>query len=221
MSFFEKLTRLFKDTPLPDETMDVFINTSDTKELLSGLDKLITRNELRLKQLNKELESLEEMEQDDVSKIRGGSVSGRTKNNVLRSIKRMRKQMDNLEQRIEIYDRNINLHLNLIGKIQQMEAMSLAGVDEAQIDDIILDFETHFEEYSETVAAGEGAASESEPFKAASSEELSELESEIKGETEPAPRSKDEEELRDLEQEIVEKKPAPKQKKRAEAEEEG
>ena len=219
MSIFDKLAKLFKDTPLPDETKDIFVNTSDTKELLSGLDKLITRNELRLKQLNKELEKLEEMEQTDVKKVKDGSVSGRSKNNVLRTIKRMRRQLDNLERRIEIYDRNINLHLNLIGKIQQMEAMSLAGVDEEQIDDIILDFESHFEEYTETVAAGETAV-EHEPLKGTSDEELAELEAEIKGEKEPEAQTPEEKELRDLEKEIVEGKPREK-KKKAQAEEEG
>ena len=218
MSIFEKLGRLFKDTALPDETKDIFLNTADTKELLAGLDKLITRNELRLKQLNKELEKLENMEQGEVAKIREGKTSGRAKNNVLRSIKRQRAQLDNIEQRIEIYDRNISLHLNLIGKIQQMEAMNLAGVDEEQIDDIILDFETHFEEYTETVASAEGAAAEHEPFKTASEGELTQLEAEIKGEVQPAAASKEEEELRKIEKEIIsEKPPAP---KKAEAQEE-
>jgi len=220
MSIFEKIGQLFKDTPLPDETKEVFVNTSDTKELLAGLDKLITRNELRLKQLNKELEKLEDMEQEKVQKVQEGKTSGRAKNNVLRSIKRMRRQLDNLEQRIEIYDRNISLHLNLIGKIQQMEAMNLAGVDEEQIDDIILDFESHFEEYTETVAAAESASGEREPFKSASDSELAQLEAEIKGETEPEARSEQEKQLRELEKEIVSGKPEEK-KKKAEAEEEG
>ena len=220
MSIFEKLGRMFKDTPLPEETKDVFLNTADTKELLAGLDKLITRNELRLKQLNKELEKVEEMEQGDVAKVREGKVSGRTKNNTLRSIKRLRRQLDNLEQRIEIYDRNITIHLNLISKIQQMEAMSLAGVAEEQIDDIILDFETHFEEYTETVAAAESAAAERKPFKATSNAELEQLEKELKGEAEEPARSEDEKELRELEKEIVSGKQREK-KKKAEAEEEG
>lgn len=220
MSIFDKLGKMFRDTPLPEETKDIFLNTSDTKELLGGLDKLITRNELRLKQLNKELENLEGMEQAEVEKVREGKVSGRAKKNALRSVKRMRRQLDNLEQRIEIYDSNISLHLNLIGKIQQMEAMNLAGVAEEQIDDIILDFETHFEEYTETVSAAESAAAEREPFKSASAGELAELEAEIKGEKEPEPRSAEEEELRELEKEITSGKPAAKKKKKAEAEEE-
>ncbi len=219
MSIFEKLGRLFTDTALPDETKDVFLNTSDTRELLGGLDKLITRNELRLKQLNKELENLEEMELENVKKIQEGMVSGRAKNNVLRSVKRQRAQLDNLEQRIEIYDRNISVHLNLIGKIQQMEAMTLAGVDEEQIDDIILDFESHFEEYTETLAAAEGVKTEREPFKSASEGELVELEAEIKGEAQPLPRSEEDEKLRKLEKEIVSDKPPA--EKKAEAEEEG
>jgi hypothetical protein len=220
MSIFDKLGKLFKDTPLPDETKEIFINTSDTKELLGGLDKLITRNELKLKQLNKELEKLEDMEQVVVIKVREGKVAGRAKNNALRSVQRMRRQLDNIEQRIEIYDRNITLHLNLIGKIQQMEAMSLAGVDEEQIDDIILDFESHFEEYTETVAAAEGAAVQHQPFRSASESELAQLEAEIKGEAQPAARSEEEEALRELEKEITSGKPRPGEKKKAEAQEE-
>lgn len=220
MSIFEKLGRLFKDTPLPDETKEVFLNTADTKELLTGLDKLITRNEVRLKGLNKELENLSEMEQAEVKRVQNNEVTGRTKNNALRSVRRIRRQLDNIEQRIEIYDRNISLHLNLIGKIQQMEAMSLAGIDEEQIDDIILDFESQFEEYTETVAASEGAASR-EPFKSVSDGELAQLEAEIKGEAQPEPRTDDEKDLRELEKEITARKPAAgKKKKKPAAEEE-
>lgn len=217
MSIFEKLGRLFKDTPLPDETKEVFLNTADTKELLVGLDKLITRNEVRLKGLNKELEKLSEMEQAEVMRIHNNEVSGRTKNNALRSVRRIRRQLDNLEQRIEIYDRNISLHLNLIGKIQQMEAMNLAGVDEEQIDDIILDFESQFEEYTETVAASESAAAR-EPFKSVADSELAQLEAEIRGEAQP--RTADEKELRELEKEITSEKPAADKKKKAAAQEE-
>jgi hypothetical protein len=129
----------------------------------------------------------------------------------------MRRQLDNLEERMDIYDRNINLHLNLIGRIQQVEAMSLAGVDEAQIDDIILDFETHFEQYTETVAAGEAAITAKDTLKSASDNELAELESEIKGETEPQPKRAGEKELKDLEKEILADKPRAKKKRKAEA----
>ncbi len=218
MSLFEKIGKLFTDTPLPEETKEVFLNTSNTKELLGGLDKLITRNELRLKQLNKELENREQMERADVKKIQDGTVSGRAKNNVLRSIKRMRRQLDNLEQRIEIYDKNISLHLNLIGKIQQTEAMSLAGVDEAQIDDILLDFETNLEDYKETMAAGEGAAEAREPLTTASDEELVKLEAEIKGEAEPEAQSAEKKELRELEKEIKSRPGKADKEKEAEAE---
>ena len=56
-------------------------------------------------------------------------------------------------QTLRIYERNMNLHLNLIGKIQQMEAMKLGGVDEAKIDQIVMDFEEKLEKYAAKLEA--------------------------------------------------------------------
>ena len=53
-------------------------------------------------------------------------------NNALRRIGRLRKQMDNLEERLRIYNRNINLQIHLAGKVQALDAMELRGVDESE-----------------------------------------------------------------------------------------
>ena len=49
----------------------------------------------------------------------------------------------------------MNLHLNLIGKIQDVEAMNLRGVNEGRIDAIIMGFEENLEKYNETMHAAE------------------------------------------------------------------
>ena len=81
------------------------------------------------------------IEASEVGKVRSGELPERSKNNVLRKIQRLRKQMDNLEERQQIYNRNINLQIDLVGRVQALDAMELRGVDEDRIDEILGDYE--------------------------------------------------------------------------------
>ncbi|RME74432.1 MAG: hypothetical protein D6785_15885 [Planctomycetota bacterium] len=178
----EKLKALFSRSEIPEETKSLLSKAQTTQELLQGLDELLTRNELEFNELNREITQLEEIEQEEMAKIREGNLPPRAKQNTLLYIKRLRKQMDNLQNRLYIYDKNINLHLNLIAKIQDMEAMALKGVDEKDIDKIIVDFQTNLERYMDSVVAAEAAEEYVVDLGDKERAELEALEKEIVGE---------------------------------------
>ncbi len=134
---------------------------------------------MELGEVRKEVDRVEGSEREEAAKVRDAKVDGRQKRYTLQTIKRLRRQLDNLESRMAIYDRNITLHLNLISKIQDMQAMALRGVTEEKIDEIITEFEQHLAEFSEVVRAGETALEGVTGLAAEENRELEALEREI------------------------------------------
>ncbi len=176
----EKLKRLFGRKEIPREAQDLLRDATTPRQLLHGLDELIARNEVEVQGLNRDMESLEGTDQKESERIRSGELRERTKNNVLRRIQRLRQQMDNLEERQRIYNRNINLLIRLVGRIQALEAMELRGVDEDQIDTILSDYEEEFAAYRNVLDTEELLVSD---FGSSldDSQNLSKLEAEILG----------------------------------------
>lgn len=190
MPLMEKLKGLFSRKEIPVEARDLLKDASTPKELLKGLDELIDRNEIEVKDINREMEALENIEQSESSKVRSGELPDRSKNNVLRRIQRLRKQMDNLEERQRIYNRNINLQIHLVGRIQALDAMELRGVDEDRIDEILTDYEDELSRYQSVLDSEELMVSDIGTM-VDDSADLAAIEAEILGEsaapTEPAP----------------------------------
>lgn len=153
MGWFERFKDWISGKRIPDETKSVLEGFDDARLALKELDRLATQNEMEIERLNREIERLEKMETQQVEKLKEGSVGERSKRVVLRTIQRLRMQMDNLENRITIYENNVRLHLALIGRLQQMEAMELSGVGEEEIDEVLFDFEAALEEYEEKLQA--------------------------------------------------------------------
>ena len=219
----DKLKAMLTRHPVSEETMQVVEKAGTTRELLHGLDALHTRNEMEFNEVTREIEKLEAIEEGEGGAIRAGELSERRKRNALLRIRRLRKQMENLDNRLKIYDRNMSLHLNLIGKVQEMEAMSLRGVSEKEIDKIVLDFEEKLDSYMNTMASAQ-VVEESVPIPDVATEhELQKIEREVLDE-EPPPRAKkkkkakegpEEESLEDLERKIMTAEPERKSKEEA------
>jgi hypothetical protein len=219
---FDRLKALLSRQPVSEETKGVIAKATTARELLHGLDALHTRNEMEFNEVTREIEKLEQIERTEAEKIRGGSLSDRRKRNALLKIRRLRKQMENLDNRLKIFDRNMSLHLNLIGKVQEMEAMSLRGLDEKKIDSIMIDFEEKLEAYMNSMASAQ-VVEESTPIPdVATEKELREIEQEVvqeAEEAEKAERQKEEasreESLEELERKIMQ--PAPPAREEPEA----
>ncbi|MCX7703510.1 MAG: hypothetical protein N2234_05360 [Planctomycetota bacterium] len=192
MNWFERFKAWISGKRLPDETKAALEGSEDSMRLLGELDNLTTRNEMEIGRLNKEIERLEKMEQEQVARLKDESIGERSKRIILRTIQRLRMQMDNLENRIAIYENNLRLHLTLIGRLQQIQAMGLTGVSEEEIDDVLDDFEMALEEYEEKLQAGRLMEMAKRPKETASEdEELLHLEKEILGKTKESDREKE------------------------------
>jgi len=176
----ERLRRLFARKEIPVEARDILARANTPEQMLRGLDELITRNEVEVGRIHREIEALEAVEGQEKERIRSGELPERSRNNALRKIQRLRKQMDNFEERLRIYNRNISLQIDLAGKVQSLEAMELRGVDEERIDSILLEYEEQLAAYS-SVLDTEDVATSALPRQLDDSEELRRLEAEILG----------------------------------------
>jgi carbon monoxide dehydrogenase subunit G len=187
MNLLEKIKNLFSKGGIPEEVKNVLADAKTTQQLLTGLDEVLTRNEMEFNKLKKEIDRVVSVLDEEEGKIKEEEdLSGRQKRYTLQYIKRLRSHLDNLDHRMTIFDKNINLHIQLIGKIQDMEAMALRGVDEKQIDDIIMEFEEQVAKYMDVVTAGEAGFEGATSISEREDRELARLEKEIVGETAPA-----------------------------------
>jgi len=159
MSVMEKLKALFQSEKLPDETRELYGRASTPWELIRELEGLRGRNEVELRENEQELIGLEKALLMEENTIRTGGMTATEETIVLRRIERLQKQRENLDRQVSIYNENVNLHLNLISKIQEMEAMRSRGVEEDQIDRLVEDVEAHVEEYKRVSIAAESGTS--------------------------------------------------------------
>ena len=181
MNILDKIRKMFSRGEMPEEARSVIRDAKTTQEALAGLDSVLTRNEIEINKLKKEIDKVDGILQEEEGKVRDEKVLGRQKRYTLQYVKRLRGHLDNLENRMSIFDKNINLHIKLIGKIQDMEAMALRGVDEAQIDRIIMEFEDHVSKYMDVVHAGEAGFEASTTITDREDRDLARLEREILG----------------------------------------
>ena len=189
MNILEKLKSLFSREDIPEEAKSAFSGARSTQELLGGLDAVATRNEMESTKLKKEIDRVVAVLKEEEEKIRGGAAEGRQKKYTLQYIKRLRAHLDNLDRRMDIYDKNINLCIQLIGKVQDMEAMALRGVDEPTIDRIIMEFEDQMGKYMDVVHAGEAGFEGDPTLEDRPDKDLDRLEKEILGGEAAAPEA--------------------------------
>lgn len=179
MGLFQKLRGLFGGRHVSEEARAAYERSRDLTELKHNLDDVLTRNEVELKAVQKEYEKLESVERVEADKVRSGAVDGRQKRYTLQSIKRTRLQLDNLEQRMAIYDRAIRMQLNLIAQIQNIEAMALTGIDEAKVDAVVAEHDEKLAEFTDAVEAIESSLQAAPALRKEEDADLAALEAEI------------------------------------------
>lgn len=185
MSLLERIKDMIRTSS--GEAEQVIKDANSTREMLERLDELITQNEVELRKTRQELARLEMSERASVENIKSGRVGDREKEFVLLQIKRTRTQMQNLKLKADILNKNIELHMNLVGKIQAMEAMDLRGIEQNLVERVMLDFEEGMEKFRDSVQTGEGVTETREDvLTTKDKDELRKLEKEIMGEEEPA-----------------------------------
>lgn len=161
---------------LPDWLKRLFRGPRSSKEALQDLDAIVTRNEIGLDNLRGEIQRTDTELKAEEARIRGKQVDGWEKRFVLQSVRRLRTHLVNLDRRMNIYDKNITVALTMIGKVEDMEAMSLRDVSAEDIDRLILDFEEQMQSYLNDVGM---TIEPTDPLE--EDRELEELEREILG----------------------------------------
>jgi hypothetical protein len=184
MGFLDKIKSLFTRETMPDETRLLLAGVENVHELRRGLDEIVTRNEVELKEVEREIDKLEKIEVAEKDKIKAGTLTDREKANTLRYVKRLRTRMDSYQKRHKIHQENIDLHLALLDRIDEMEAMELKAVKQEQIDEIAVDYQERFEKHKEIVNASKAAHDHEPSYEdAAEKRELEALEKEILAES--------------------------------------
>jgi hypothetical protein len=182
MSVMEKLKNLFQRSDLPDETRQLYLRAASPRDLIKGLGVLHGRNEIDLRDSEQELIGLEKAIGLEEESVRRGGMTPTEETIVLRRIERLEKQRLNLERQVSIYNENVNLHLNLIAKIQEMEAMRSRGVGEDEIDQLVEEVEDRVEEYKRVgIAAEAGSAMSPAVDESAERRRLAEIRKRIVG----------------------------------------
>ncbi|MCA8914598.1 MAG: hypothetical protein KDB90_04230 [Planctomycetes bacterium] len=206
MSLLDQIKQMLRGTS--GDAEQVIKDAHSTREMLEHLDELITQNEVELRKTRQELARLELSERASMENIKSGRVGDREKEFVLLQIKRTRTQMGNLKLKADILNKNIELHMNLVGKIQAMEAMDLRGIEQSVVERVMLDFEEGMEKFRDSVNTGEGVIqSRDDVLTNKDKDELRKLEKEIMGEAPPPARTTDAE-LREIEEEIMRRESA-------------
>ncbi len=124
-----------------------------TMSMLQKLDQLLAHNKIQLQKLQEEILVLENQEQREVEKIKEGHLSTREESFSLQDVKRLRKQIQNLEQRASIHDKNIDHNLNMISRVQDIEAMQMQGVEESEVDEVAYLFEKEMDDFQKKISA--------------------------------------------------------------------
>ena len=182
MSFLDSVKRLLGNPDLPSDTRSAFERAQSYRDLLIGLDRVCTSNEVKLREIEREIHKLEAVERSEVERLREPEVTDRQKKLILQRISRLRTQIQILDDKIDIHTKNIELHQTLMGKIQRIESMSMQAVDEALIQEVLTDFEEQFESYKNVLHTGEAAAEVStSPLSTRDRVELRRLEEELLG----------------------------------------
>lgn len=190
MSVMEKLKNLFQSADLPDETRQIYGRASNPRELLRELEALRGRNEIDLRECEEQLLGVEKAIALEEQAIRRGGLTPTEETIALRRIERLEKHRANSERQARIYNENVNLHMNLIAKIQELEAMRSRGVGEDEIDRLIGEVEAGITDYKRVgIAAESGAAIAAPVDESAERRRLEELKRRILagGEAAPAP----------------------------------
>ncbi|MGE0434778.1 MAG: hypothetical protein AB7S36_21160, partial [Planctomycetota bacterium] len=187
MNLLDRVKQFLTGTELPPEAREKLEKALNYRDLLEALDRVCTANEVKLRELELEIGKLEAVERSEVEQLKEDGVTDRQKKLVLQRIQRVRRNIQMLDDKIDIHTKNIELHQNLMGKIQRIESMSLQAVDDELISEVVSDFEEQFDKYKSVLHTGEAAEQKvASPLSTKDRVELKKLEEELLGKKEPA-----------------------------------
>lgn len=163
MPLWEKVKKFFSKPPeepdlLPEDNISLEAGfLADARKKLQLFDEFVTAAEAKIEQLTEEIEKYEKEEAAFTFLLQQSSKESWNEKNLLLKIERGKVHTANLKRRIEIYNQNIRVYLNLMSKIEEMQAMRLGGLSEEKIQNIWLDFKERTEQYQNLLHTDEAA----------------------------------------------------------------
>ena len=185
MNLLDRVKQFLTGAELPPEAREKLEKALNYRDLLEALDRVCTANEVKLRELELEIGKLEAVERSEIDQLKEEDITDRHKKIVLQRVQRIRRQISLLDDKIDIHTKNIELHQNLMGKIQRIESMSLQAVDDDLISEVVTDFEDQFEKYRAVLHTGDAAEQRVvSPLSTRDRVELKRLEEELLGKKE-------------------------------------
>jgi len=204
------------DGEYPPEALGAATNEELAQEL-GQFHESNTRNEVILRQVQRELAALEARERKQIEDVKAAEPGTFAQRMGLQEIDRMRQRKAALMQRADVYQTNIRQNNEMIHKGEMLLSMRDQGVSKEQLVRLEVDFQTEFESWRKERMGTDAAL---DPAKEVITEQdrkrLEEVEREILGQAtlfgregkmakKPAPR---EEELRAMVESTESAKPA-------------
>lgn len=106
-----------------------------------------TRNEVLLRQIQRELAALDARERRQVEEVRTAEPESFAQRLGLQEIDRIRQRKTALQQRADIYQTNIRQNNEMIHKAEMLLSLREKGVSAEQITRMEVDFQTEFEQW--------------------------------------------------------------------------
>ncbi|MCA8940818.1 MAG: hypothetical protein KDB07_13450 [Planctomycetes bacterium] len=175
--------RILDNERLPDEDKKAYRMAKDVDEMLALIDDNLTRNRVRLKQIQLDVGRLEEREGSASRKLKSGKLTGAAKRLELQEVLRIRKKLESFRRQSDIINSNLRQNEDLRARIDEARARDLRGLTQDQIEAVVLNTADSAREFrQEAAVAGELLKSEEGVLSGAEEAELAALELELTGE---------------------------------------
>lgn len=149
----DKMKEFFADSCLTRTMRKAVKKAKTVDDLIDILEDLKTENEDELNIIDEDVDTISRAIRLEHDYLKAYKLDERKKKLVLQRINRYENEMSIIDQRIDIHNKNITLLQNIIGKITIMESMAMQGLDDGQIDQVVVEFQSMMDQYNDIVEA--------------------------------------------------------------------
>lgn len=149
----DKMKEFFADSCLTRTMRKAVKKAKTVDDLIDILEDLKTENEDELNIIDEDVDTISRAIRLEHDYLKAYKLDERKKKLILQRINRYENEMSIIDQRIDIHNKNITLLQNIIGKITIMESMAMQGLDDGQIDQVVVEFQSMMDQYNDIVEA--------------------------------------------------------------------
>ncbi|MCD4656168.1 MAG: hypothetical protein K8S87_01355 [Planctomycetes bacterium] len=159
---------------------DEILSAKDYDELVGIIKNIKRVNEVQVREIERDIEKLSAIENEEMLKIKSGTMIERRKKLALLAIRRIRREISIFDRKIEIHSKNIDTHQSIIGTVEEIKSKEMLGVNEDLIMKVIESAAKNDEKFQEVITTASAIEHTSVPVLTASDKaELEAIEKEI------------------------------------------